>query len=365
MNQYERIVAYIHQYQEGNKGANVGYAKIEKRGDNCRIQAQLRSRYINKNPRIFLFKQMENGIFTVPLGEMHINGNEVLYKGNTEVSKVFGSELSLDEVDGLLIYIQRKLYFATSWKNDRIYLGDWRLENGERELAAARDISDEQETAKEMGEEAEDREQMIRREKRDFKEKPAEAGKEEDNQENIVKSQGNIEKENQRNHTELLRDGAGKGGNHFGHREENQRAEREVEAAESSQVQMQSICGVCPFKRKNMDYGKKILLSFPTMRPFQEEKGTDCVRLELQDIGCLPMKYWSLSGNRFLLHGYYCYRHLIFCQKEQGKYLLGVPGIYSEREQKNACRFGFETFQSIGDFGKRQGAFGYWFMELM
>lgn len=368
MNQYERIVAYIHQYQDGNKGANVGYAKIEKRGDNCRIQAQLRSRYISKSPRIFLFKQMENGIFTVPLGEMTINGNEVLYKGNTEVSKVFGSELSLEEVDGLLIYIQRKLYFATSWKNDRIYLGDWRLDNGEQELAETMEISDDKKAAEEVGEETEGQTQITGGKKRDFQEKPGENGKKEENQKVMVGSLENVEKENQGNDTAVFREGFGKGGNHLGHREENQRGDREVEiaeTAENSQVQMQTICGVCPFKRQNMDYGKKILLSFPTMRPFQEEKGTDCVRLELQDIGCLPMKYWSLSGNRFLLHGYYCYRHLIFCQKEQGRYLLGVPGIYSEREQKNACRFGFETFQSIGDLGKRQGAFGYWFMELM
>lgn len=133
---------------------------------------------------------------------------------------------------------------------------------------------------------------------------------------------------------------------------------------EASQLQMQAICGVCPFKRQNVDYGKRILLSFPTMRPFPEEKGSECVRLELQDIGCLPMKYWSLSGNRFLLHGYYCYRHLIFCQKGMGKYMLGVPGIYSDREQKNAVRFGFHSFQSIGEFGRQQGAFGYWLMEL-
>lgn len=147
--------------------------------------------------------------------------------------------------------------------------------------------------------------------------------------------------------------------------QEREAKEEGVEMAETSQVQMQAICGVCPFKRQNVDYGKRILLSFPTMRPFPEEKGTECVRLELQDIGCLPMKYWSLSGNRFLLHGYYCYRHLIFCQKGMGKYVLGVPGIYSDREQKNAFRFGFHSFQSIGEFGRQQGAFGYWLMELM
>lgn len=105
-------------------------------------------------------------------------------------------------------------------------------------------------------------------------------------------------------------------------------------------------------------------MSFPSMKPFEGGVAKACVRMELQDIGCLPIASWSLSGNRFLLHGYYCYRHLLFAQLSDGRYVLGVPGIFSEKERRNACKFGFQEFQSIGDFGMQQGAFGYWFMEL-
>jgi hypothetical protein len=100
------------------------------------------------------------------------------------------------------------------------------------------------------------------------------------------------------------------------------------------------------------------------MKPFQEGVAKACVRMELQDIGCLPIALWSLSGNRFLLHGYYCYRHLVFAQMADERYVLGVPGIYSEKEQKNARRFGFTDFQALGDLEIRQGAFGYWLLEL-
>lgn len=365
MNHYERIVSYIHQYQGGVKGANVGYAKIEKRGEDCRIQVQLRNGHLSKNPQSYLFKQLQGGIRAVPMGEMSMSGNEIYYKGSTAVGKLFGEDLSLEEVDGLLIYLNREYYFATSWKNDSIYLGNWSIEGqgGEKVEERTRELS--QEDGKNDGEEqgamtaaAKGNEQTLEEDGANQEQEKIESSEKDDvvmieglngSRESVPETGESVPETGERRVSER----------------EKETGEAGVEATEASQLQMQAICGVCPFKRQNVDYGKRILLSFPTMRPFPEEKGTECVRLELQDIGCLPMKYWSLSGNRFLLHGYYCYRHLIFCQKGMGKYVLGVPGIYSDREQKNAFRFGFHSFQSIGEFGRQQGAFGYWLMELM
>lgn len=393
MNHYERIVSYIHQYQGGAKGANVGYAKIEKRGEDCRIQVQLRNGHASRNPQIYLFRQLEGGIRSVPMGEMSMSGNEIYFKGSTAVGKLFGADLSLEEVDGLLIYLNRDYYFATSWKNDSIYLGNWSPEEqgGERavsehsaeegkgiggEMTIGGDSSRVEDISGEKGEHSEGFSQTA--EITDGEEQGAmpTAGKS-DVQDLVEGREEQQQEKDERPEKDaaVMSEGVNGGSREVmtekGEREdEEQKKERgvgegSVEAAGTSQLQMQAICGVCPFKRQNVDYGKRILLSFPTMRPFPEEKGSECVRLELQDIGCLPMKYWSLSGNRFLLHGYYCYRHLIFCQKGMGKYMLGVPGIYSDREQKNALRFGFHSFQSIGEFGKQQGAFGYWLMELM
>ena len=39
---YRRIVSYIYYYDKGEKDKNVGYAKIEQRGENLRV-------YINLN----------------------------------------------------------------------------------------------------------------------------------------------------------------------------------------------------------------------------------------------------------------------------------------------------------------------------
>ena len=42
MGRYERMICYLYEYQDGHKGANVGYVKLEKRGEKCRVLIQMR-----------------------------------------------------------------------------------------------------------------------------------------------------------------------------------------------------------------------------------------------------------------------------------------------------------------------------------
>lgn len=130
------------------------------------------------------------------------------------------------------------------------------------------------------------------------------------------------------------------------------------------QMEEQTICKNCPFKRKDIDYGKRILMTFPVMRPFPGDQQTACVRIEPQDLGCLPMQMWTLANNHFLLQGYYCYRHLIFMETGEQKYALGVPGIYDRRSSRQAEQFGFVQFRAICGGRQCDGAFGYWIMPL-
>lgn len=130
------------------------------------------------------------------------------------------------------------------------------------------------------------------------------------------------------------------------------------------QMEEQAVCRNCPFKRKNIDYGKRILMTFPVMRPFPNDQKHACVRIEPQDLGCLPMQMWTLANNHFLLQGYYCYRHLIFMETENHGYALGVPGIYGRRESHQAEQFGFSQFRAICGGTHCEGAFGYWMMPL-
>ena len=103
------------------------------------------------------------------------------------------------------------------------------------------------------------------------------------------------------------------------------------------------------------------------INPFEDNEILLCVKIEPKDIGLLPKELWTLSSNSFLLHGFYCYHHLIFA-KMQGangpRYVLGIPGIFHNREKFMAKMFGFESFKSIRRRDVRQGDFGYWYLTV-
>lgn len=360
MNQYERIVSYIYQYRQNEKGANVGYVRLEKRGNTCRLSVQMRPMPINSMPKVYLYRQLEQGISKVYAGQMTARGGSMLFKGDSNAEKLFGSEQGIEEMDGVFIDTEEEVYFASSWKNDSFYLGDKR--NARSSETENVEIREEENPAGNPKEDASDKETEetteVLEEPVYVRETEEERGKETGStEERGTQRQATgdlpLQEALQQEKAAVAKAGAAV-----------TEGAAEKKESEEKDVQMQSICGVCPFKRKTYDYGKKILMTFPSMKPFQEGVAKACVRMELQDIGCLPIASWSLSGNRFLLHGYYCYRHLLFAQLEDGRYVLGVPGIYSDRERKNACRFGFPDFQSIGGFGMQQGAFGYWLLEL-
>lgn len=349
MSQYERMVSYLYQYKGEEKQANVGYVRVEKRGGMCRFSIQMRAVPLQNAPMVYCYRQLPEGIATIPAGVMSVRNGSFWYKGVSSEEALFHTGAVFEEIDGIFIDADKETYFATSWKNDTFRRGNWsksstniehwkeELQQSDKEAGSGRqeNMLHGKETGKNMGNEKEMKTEQAEN-TADGKEP-----KMEQPQKTVRSDEGEIENICAAEQT----------GN-------------DSEAVPAQDVQMQSVCGACPFKRKMYDYGKRILMSLPSMQPFSSDVAKACVRMELQDIGCLPVASWSLSGNRFLLHGYYCYRHLIFVQMANGSYQLGVPGVYSERDRRNGMRYGFHAFQSIGDFGRQQGAFGYWLLEL-
>ncbi len=433
MNQYERIVSYIYQYQQGEKGANVGYARVERRAAACRISIQMRAIPVKSTPKVYVYQQLDRTIQAVYAGNMAICGSNLLFKGNSTAENLFQSSLGLDEIDGIFIDTEDDSFFATSWTKDFIRLGNWKANTaqGQKNFVNTKRITPKPEhTSNPKKTEQKSKNSPNTDKATQQQENPPNihksiqesqtAATQNVNQEKVAKNRQNKEKKEipditsipeppekkeaasqplpeestpqnpvhqetphktaipqqeyteqgktKQEETQQEKTKQKETQQEEIKQEETQHKETEQEKAEQEKtetdLQMQSVCNVCPFKRNLYDYGKRILMTFPSMQPFQAGVTKSCVRMELQDIGCLPIASWSLSGNRFLLHGYYCYRHLLFAQLINGRYVLGVPGIYSEKERKNALRFGFSDFQSIGDFGKQQGAFGYWFLEL-
>ena len=120
MGRYERMICYLYEYQDGHKGANVGYVKLEKRGEQCRVLIQMRRADLATLPQAALFQQEKTGVLLIPIGVMRDNNGSMKgqYEGN--VDNLAGTGLSLDDVHGVLVYVEEGHYFASTWNLEQI-----------------------------------------------------------------------------------------------------------------------------------------------------------------------------------------------------------------------------------------------------
>ena len=379
MGRYERMICYLYEYQDGHKGANVGYVKLEKRGEQCRVLIQMRRADLATLPQAALFQQEKTGVLLIPIGVMRDNNGSMKgqYEGN--VDNLAGTGLSLDDVHGVLVYVEEGHYFASTWNLEQIdarqlrwWQGNQHEDAGKAEALPEGGSETSQDMVVSSDRSSETPQNMVISADRSSEtlqnmvasadssnEAPqnmvVSADRSSETPQNEVASSDSSNEAPQRFAGHLASAQAG-----ISRKPENASMER---CSRSAEVTGQSICGSCPFQRKELDYGKKMLLTFPVMRPFGERYPGQCVRIEPQDIGCLPMRMWSLSGNPFLMQGYFQYRHLIFMEWEKG-YVIGVPGIYSNMMQSKAENAGFREFIAICGQKNCRGAFGYWLMPL-
>jgi hypothetical protein len=393
MGRYERMICYLYEYQDGHKGANVGYVKLEKRGEQCRVLIQMRRADLATLPQAALFQQEKTGVLLIPIGVMRDNNGSMKgqYEGN--VDNLAGTGLSLDDVHGVLVYVEEGHYFASTWNLEQIdarqlrwWQGNQHEDAGKAEALPEGGSETSQDMVVSSDRSSETPQNMVisaDRSSETLQNMVASADSSNEATQNMVVSsdssngtpqnmvissdrsseapQNMVASSDSSNETpQRFADHLASAQAGISRKPENASMER---CSQSAEVTGQSICGSCPFQRKELDYGKKMLLTFPVMRPFGERYPGQCVRIEPQDIGCLPMRMWSLSGNPFLMQGYFQYRHLIFMEWEKG-YVIGVPGIYSNMMQSKAENAGFREFIAICGQKNCRGAFGYWLMPL-
>lgn len=103
---------------------------------------------------------------------------------------------------------------------------------------------------------------------------------------------------------------------------------------------------------------------YPHIHPFRDER--EFLSVGPEDFVVLRERYYQMTHNSFLLHGYYNYRHLLLMRQsmaEQVKYYIGVPGNFYEREKQVARMFGFESFEGARE-PAWEGDFGYYMISV-
>ncbi|MBE5946835.1 MAG: hypothetical protein E7259_07845 [Lachnospiraceae bacterium] len=124
----------------------------------------------------------------------------------------------------------------------------------------------------------------------------------------------------------------------------------------------------CISKNEEMDPCEYMLSTYPKLPVFVDSQIIECVKIVPHDIGMLPMANWKLGVNSFLSHGYYHYRYIMMGRvhfDSQEIYVIGVPGVFTNKEKYLANMFGFNVFIPAKNTDILTGNFGYWISEIV
>lgn len=378
----KRFVSYMYDYKYDHRQENIGYARIEARNNQCKLFIHISLPKQNgKLFKAYMFNRKPTKHRFAYLGNILIQDNKGELKVKSDRNNVMNSDLSLDDLCGIIIYKDRESFIACEWDDEPITHilidqiedlelnhtnkslqenewepmpvqedhkeeipteGDYDVVNDqEQEVVAAQlTITPENETLIESENEeiASSSEEVLREQAIEVvdvcKENAVECAEPQDTIEDLCKDIRCIEPTccNQ----------------------QSQREEIRCNGRESGKFECHPIA-------------QNIFHRFPKVYPFADQEITDCVRIEPQDIGLLPIEAWVLGNNSFLLHGYYTYRHLIFGKittMDGFVYVIGVPGVYHSRESFMAKMFGFDHFKCVKKTEKKDGEFGYFYLPI-
>ena len=304
MSDYKRYISYLYRYEDSVNGDNVGFVKLEAKASELKLSVNIKSHEINEC-------------------ELRIG---VLY--NRDVLEV-GNDISIINEDIGIIDLEnvncRECCYSMSYRTDVTNVFDSGV-NVERLVGVIIQTNTNKKFISKWNDKEINMERLVDKHNND-KEVIASA------KDDVILNLNN------NNECRIIRD-------------ENNSERNEKQNS---------------YDYKTESLAKKIFKHYPGMYPFEDDEILECVKLEPHDIGIFSMDKWPLANNSFLLHGYYTYRHLIFAKmghNNKSKYVLGVPGIFRDREKFMAHMFGFRGFKGVRNKPLSTGEFGYWYLEI-
>lgn len=360
MQNFKRKITYFYEHHNGNVGSTAGFMKLEIRGDKVKIiiniQEPLGVSY--KGADLYLYHEAGDHLSAVKVDDVESIDGVLTYQNRTDWQNIFRTERDLYTFDGVaVVYHDAHYYIGDFADKDRT---GYQLTKKEKKPIIAQMIP-------EFVDEEEKDESVSLREIAGVATVPAKV-------EVASISEVSIDEHEVEKAIRKISDN-----------EENKKVsdiskitkpqdsiQRKVESDHPS---IDTICKDCPYQKKRQQQHaeenalEQMLETYPKLQMYGVADLFDCVRIHPRDIGKLDMRNWKLGVNSFLTHNFYTYQYLLLGKMrfDDGKfrYILGVPGVYSNREKYLANMFGFDQFIPIKQTGVKTGEFGYWIVEVM
>lgn len=324
MQNFKRKITYFYEHHNGNVGSTSGFMKLEIRGDKVKITINIQEPMGVPFDRASLYFYHEAGdhLSAIKVDRVESVDGVLTYQNRTQWQNVFQTERDLYTFDGV----------AVVYNDDHYYIGDFK--DKDRKSYP-----------------------LVKKEP-----KPTVAQMEYESVEKLTVDKKVPDEEQNRHKKEPF---------------EKPLEKEELSESKPSQSEKEPVtmCKDCPYQKKRVEHHKDVdafedmIEKYPKLPMYGVTELFDCVRIHPRDIGKLDMRNWKLGVNSFLTHGFYTYQYLLLgrLRFEDGstQAIIGVPGVYSNRERYLANMFGFEQFIPIKQTGIKTGEFGYWIVEVM
>lgn len=294
----QRFVTYIYAYENNNKNQNVGFAKVDIRGDYCQVEIHLkRTGYTNVKCPVYLFVRENEVIVGVEIGEIALVNGCGDFVRQLNCNGVGETPYCMKDMKGILIFLDDTVMFASQWDERAIYRDNFKPYEETKQIPV---------------------EQL-----EDVAEEPEESGQLEKLQVESVQAQQSGEQQSE---------------------------ELQPEAQRSGDMWMDL------WEKLNGMYGAKNLFeNMPEISGIHMElKDLRELPKKYWYLGSNSFLLHGFFNYRHLLLGK--------VENESGrKWFIGVPGIYQNQEKVLATVFGFPEFRQEKDTGVKTGQFGYWY----
>ena len=398
MQSYKRKITYFYQYHNGTVGSTAGFLKLEIRGEKVKIIINIQEPpgLPYKDASLYFYHEAGDHLAAVKVDRVESRNGILTYLNRTDWQQIFDTGRDLYTFDGIVVMYNENHYYIGDFQDkDRrdyeivikephretkaYYVPESELKVvAQPEMAGLFKDKDKKETIPQEPPLAEEPQKEPAAEQ-NVVEHIVEQMRVADNQQ-VDANEGLPGKDGESYVTERIEQEEEKStfpeAELKGNEQQDARVDKEKRQMRSNTASeaLYEKCENCPYHKKHMekqeqvDAFEKMLEEYPKLPMYGATELFDCVRIHPKDIGKLDMRNWKLGVNSFLTHGFYTYQYLLLGKMRFGdgntRPIIGVPGIYSNREKYLANMFGFEQFIPVKKTGVKTGGFGYWIVEI-
>lgn len=332
MSSYRRFISYMHQYTNGKKGSSCGFVKVELKNNICTTLFQLKNLPSTAPLTLAFFLPNKNHMTFVPIWSGTCPNGTFTKRFSLDSLHLFNTNYSFRQCSGIILSKNEEIICASCWdENQKVpkqFITSTSFDNDKPASNTNDCLSSTDQLPQKTHKETQQETQPKTQPKIQPKMQPKTQSKAQPKMQPQIPPQ--IQPKTPSN----------------------------ISASDDTYDTDSSVSKTPSFEKQWSNMQK----NYPPLDPFEEGGIVEGIKISPSDLpilDCLPV---DLGANRFLLHGYKNYKHLLLGRMEgQNRYILGIPGIYDSQEQFMAKAFGFPCFKPIRSCMKPNGQFGYWF----